>query len=590
MNERLGEVLEQYEQRLKTLRRAASQAPTVEHALFTGFEDWERQLLFKLAPRLAGEGCLIVAVAGGTNTGKSTVFNSLLGASISPVSPYGAYTKHPVIAAPPSRSEQALEPGTLLPDAFAPIVLDSVPAEAVTDPRQAGMALFVARSDALPDRIVLLDTPDIDSVVKENWELAKSIREAGDVLVAVLTGQKYADSIVVEFFQEALRSGRLVIPLMNMADDAPSDHEVTRRQLGEFLNYICVEEGDAAFSPPAFIMPRLPENERATPPQPCALDKSTTTLMAYLESLDAVNLKRKILGDSLTGFAFRADDFLQRAGIFAAALDQCIGELRNMAHQAAAEYDARPGREFLTVVYDFIQKNARGPDRVLSAATAKVVRLPGWVFSKTRLLFSRKVEAGMSEQDMDKQQRAMLEEILNRLYGEYVQRGGAYFRQFCPEAAPSFEAALRELDPAVLATTIASQTLRTEGYMAAYREYAYQDLEARWADRSFRWKVKLFYDLGLLGSWAGVLVLLWAKGWAPHLPLSEILASFGVPVIQHTVTYGALYLWGDKLSGLIDKWQNLQREAFERAIAEHLTAPAMSVLTSARRLPRTSQP
>jgi hypothetical protein len=471
-----------------------------------------------------------------------------------------------------------LERGKLLPEAFTPIDFGSAAADAVTDSGQAGMALFVARFDALPDRIVLLDTPDIDSVARENWELAKGIREAGDVLVAVLTGQKYADSIVVEFFREALRSGRLVIPLMNMADDASSGYEVTRRQLGEFLNYVREENGGGVFSPPAFVMPRLSGDERGKPPQPCALDDGATTLMAYLESLDAVNLKRKILGGSLAGFASRADDFLQRADVFAAALDQCIAELRDMAHRAAMEYDARPGREFLTVVYDFIQKNARGPDRVLSAVTAKVVRLPGWVFSKTRALFPRKVEAAMSEQDLDKQQRVKLETILNRLYGEYVQRGGAYFRQFCPEAAPSFEEGLRGLDPAALATTIASQTLRTEGYMAAYREYAYRDLESRWSDRSFRWKVRLFYDLGLLGSWAGVLVLLWAKGWAPHLPLSEILASFGVPVIQHTVTHAALYLWGDKLSGLIDKWQNLQREALERAITEHLIGPALGGL------------
>lgn len=579
----MGDVLRQYEQRLETLRKAASAVPAVEEALYRGFEDWERQLVFKLAPRLAGEGCLVVAVAGGTNTGKSTVFNSLLGNSpggiLSPVSPYGAYTKHPVIAASTGRYDQALERGRLLPDGFIPVELNRSAPDAVTDPGQDGMVVFVGQTDALSDRMLLLDTPDIDSVIKENWELAKSIREAGDVLVAVLTGQKYADSVVVEFFKEALRSGRHIVPLMNMADDADRGFEVTRRQLDEFYGYVSGDNGARKTMGPAFTMPRLSRDRINKPPQPRCIDDEETALMGYIESLDAVGLKRRILSDSLNGFASRADEFLQRGEGFASALEGCIDELHAMAHEAAKRYDARPGREFLTVVYDFIQKNARGPDRVLSAVTAKVVQIPGWVFSKTRALFHRKVEAGMSEQDMDREQRFKIEEILNRLYGEYAQHGVSCFRQSIPEAAAHFSESLRKLDPAELAKTVAGETLRTEGYMAAYREYAYKDLESRWSERSFRWKVKFFYDLGLLGSWAGVLVLLWAKGWAPQLPLSEILASFGVPVVQHTVTHAALYLWGDKLSGLIDKWQNLQREALEGAIKRHLTIPALGSLT-----------
>ena len=81
--------------------------------------------------------------------------------------------------------------------------------------------------------------------------------------------------------------------------------------------------------------------------------------------------------------------------------------------------------------------------------------------------------------------------------------------------------------------------------------------------------------LGLLGSWAGVLVLLWAHGWAPGLPLSEILASVGVPVFQHSVTHAALYLWGDKLAGLVRKWQVLQQEALEQAILRRLVNPVL---------------
>jgi len=57
-------------------------------------------------------------------------------------------------------------------------------------------ALFVADiGDFLPDHIVLFDTPDVDSIAKQHWELAENIRAAGDVLVAVLTDEKYNDAV-----------------------------------------------------------------------------------------------------------------------------------------------------------------------------------------------------------------------------------------------------------------------------------------------------------------------------------------------------------------------------------------------------------
>ncbi|NIA15378.1 MAG: hypothetical protein GWP08_15015, partial [Nitrospiraceae bacterium] len=237
MDDDLGSALRTYEDSLRALRRATHGMPAVGQALFAGFEDWERQLTFKLAPRLAGEGCLIVVLAGGTNTGKSTVFNALVGRPLSPVSPFGAHTRFPLVAANERRYRQCLEPGQLLPDAFVPEPWDPERPEALTEEGRTDLPVFVARYDLLPDRLVLLDTPDIDSIVKENWELAKSIREAGDVLVAVLTGQKYADMCVVEFLQEACRAGRYVVALMNMADGAPGC-DVARRQLAEFRRYL----------------------------------------------------------------------------------------------------------------------------------------------------------------------------------------------------------------------------------------------------------------------------------------------------------------------------------------------------------------
>jgi hypothetical protein len=573
MNTQMGGCLQEYERRVRALRDMGRELEGLDEYLFAGFEDWERLLLLKLAPRMAGEGCLTVAVVGGTNTGKSTIFNSILGTDLSPMSPYGAHTRHPIAAANADRYEQCLERGKLLPDAFIPKPLEQHGPGAVADTFQEPMSLFVALREELPDSLVLLDTPDIDSVIRHNWELAKSIREAGDVLIGVLTAQKYADSLVVEFFREAQRSGRRIVPLMNFADDHSDggDYAVARKQLEEFEAFL---DPDIEIGP-AFVMPRRQRGETG---QPVALDDPALSLWEYVQSLDAVTLKQQILQDSLERFSGGAEAFQSR-------LEQVFGEISSstkyfdtLAHHAAAAYEPKPGREVVTVVYDYMQDHASAPDRIFGAMTAQAVKVPRLAVTATRSLLRKKLASPVTEQDLGVEQRRQLTDIANRLYSEYLTHGLSYLQERAPFVVDHVEAGLRAMEPSAAAEAVAAQVIGSDDYMEAYRQYAYEELDQRWHDRTFRWTVKNFYRLGLLGSWAGVLVLLWSHGWAPGLPLSEILASLGVPIFQHTVTHAALYLWGDKLAGLVRRWQALQRDELEEALCAHITWPALGVL------------
>ena len=581
MDDSLGNALVQFKGCIRALRAAAGSIPELNDALFEGFEDWERQLTLKLAPQLSGEGCLIVAVAGGTNTGKSTVFNALLGERLSPVSPYGAYTKHPLVAANERRHRECLEKGKLLPDAFVPKPWDPEQLAALTDESADRMTVFIGRHDALPDRLVLLDTPDIDSIVKENWELAKSIREAGDVVVAVLTAQKYADTRVVEFLREARQAGRHVVALMNMADDRGRDYAVTRRQAAEFFEYL---RGSDKASPsiklPLFVLPRLARGRGEAMPGPVAVDDPGRTLWAYLEALDAVGLKKRVLADNLSRFTALADAFIERAEAVAGGLGESLAQLDAMTVEASGAYVPKPGSEVVTVVHDYIQDHAKGADRALGQLSANVAKVPGWLLTKTKAVFRRDHDVSASEQErriQDKQRNA-IEEIVHRLYGLYSTQADSAMRQRVPQAAGHFADRLKDLDPASVAAQVVQDTLKSDAYVSAYRDYAYRELEHRWADWKFRWRVRSFYNLGLLGSGAGVLILLWSGGWAQGLVLSEILVSMGVPVLEHTVARTAAYLWGDKLSGLVRAWQRLQRDALEQALRTHLTDPALGQL------------
>ncbi|MFM8415504.1 MAG: GTPase domain-containing protein [Planctomycetota bacterium] len=177
--------------------------------------DWHGALFGKLRPQVDREPVLVAAVCGGTNTGKSLITNSLVGAEISRSLPEAARTVHPVASLPRGLAAR-IDLAGLFPG-FRPIAWTSE--EDALDTSRPD--LLVWREDATggqPQRLVLLDTPDIDGTLRENWHRAELVRNAADVLVAVLTQQKYNDAAVREFFAAAAAAGKTVLVVFNMLD------------------------------------------------------------------------------------------------------------------------------------------------------------------------------------------------------------------------------------------------------------------------------------------------------------------------------------------------------------------------------------
>src|SRR3990172_4950383 len=71
-------------------------------------QEWFELLHRKLLPQLELPPLLVVAIVGGTNIGKSVIFNHLAGEVASASSPLAAGTKHPVCLAPPDLADPAL--------------------------------------------------------------------------------------------------------------------------------------------------------------------------------------------------------------------------------------------------------------------------------------------------------------------------------------------------------------------------------------------------------------------------------------------------------------------------------------------------
>jgi hypothetical protein len=191
---------------------------------------WHANLFQKLFPQVTEAPYLVVAIAGGTNIGKSTMFNHLVGFPASRVHPDATQTRHPVCLLP-----QGFSLCHRLERVFPAFELGAWTSEddAVSDGPSNCLIYREDPSGAQPSNLVLLDTPDVDGAIPVNWDRARLISHAADVLIAVLTQQKFNDAAVRRFFREASDSDKAVLVIFNMVE-WPEDRDHCLRWLETF--------------------------------------------------------------------------------------------------------------------------------------------------------------------------------------------------------------------------------------------------------------------------------------------------------------------------------------------------------------------
>jgi hypothetical protein len=195
--------------------------------------EWFDLLQRKLLPQLQAPPLLIVAIVGGTNIGKSVIFNHLAGEEASAATPLAAGTKHPVCLVPPGCDDPMLL-GRLFEhfELRAWQSADDPLNDAATD------RIYWRLGTQVPERLVLVDAPDVDSDATVNWQRARAIRQTADVLIAILTQQKYNDAAVKQFFRAAVESDKPVVVIFNLCD-LQADRDYWPQWLARF----CAETG-----------------------------------------------------------------------------------------------------------------------------------------------------------------------------------------------------------------------------------------------------------------------------------------------------------------------------------------------------------
>jgi hypothetical protein len=151
-----------------------------------------------LLPRLRDlDAPLLTVVGGSTGAGKSTLVNSVLGATVTVPGVLRPTTRAPVLVCAqadlPYFADERVLPGLARTTGVGP---DAGP----------GALRLVARDD-LPAGLALLDAPDVDSVVETNRELAGQLLAAADLWVFVTTAARYADAVPWDVLRTAQERG-----------------------------------------------------------------------------------------------------------------------------------------------------------------------------------------------------------------------------------------------------------------------------------------------------------------------------------------------------------------------------------------------
>ena len=269
-------------------------------------KSWMNIIDGKLLPRLSKDYPLTVAICGGGSSGKSTLFNSLVGKQISPTSGMAGINRRILVA----MHAELLNGNDFFPILFEPF--GCIP-EPLKDPNELtvpGCPLYVLNR-SITKNLVIIDTPDFDTGSKgtyNNRNVARQALETSDILIYIFTNSNYSNRDNTDFITQILTGIGMrkcflvyrVYPNFNNSEILEHAMTVARNLYGNqadhyVLGIYRIDEDNAVAAGQRF-MEIKPVREKDLP------------FMQSLEAIDPRKLKTELLASILSDVLVMAED------------------------------------------------------------------------------------------------------------------------------------------------------------------------------------------------------------------------------------------------------------------------------------------
>ncbi len=174
---------------------------------------------------------LWVVFIGGTGTGKSTLFNALIG---KPLSETGV--ERPKTCGPLIYAHQAAAVDRDFPFAvkgIQQVTSDRAPAAGYAG--TPGQVVVIPHEAQELSHLVIVDTPDLDSVELQNRQMVEDLLLLADVVIFVASQEKYADEVPFRFLSRLHLGQKPYYLLLNKAHEGLTGEEVLDGLRGQGL-------------------------------------------------------------------------------------------------------------------------------------------------------------------------------------------------------------------------------------------------------------------------------------------------------------------------------------------------------------------
>ncbi|MDL2268449.1 50S ribosome-binding GTPase [Desulfosarcina sp. OttesenSCG-928-A07] len=274
-------------------------------------EKWQAVIESRLLPRLMPHFPLVAAICGGGSSGKSTLFNSLAGESLSPTGGRAGINRRILMGLGAAHQNTPELAGALFEPLGARPALLSHP-EDLTTP--GNPLLYYAKG--LPPNVALMDTPDFDTGAMDRYQnrkMAENALRAADVLIYIFTNASYNNQDNTEFIASLVASvGVRDCFLVYRADPAFSDTEI-RNHARTVADHLYKGAGDAHVRG----VFRVDEDNRVAdgtrPMVPTRVDAEGPGLLDMLSRMDGRAVRDALNQSILKDVIHQAGQFLQHA-------------------------------------------------------------------------------------------------------------------------------------------------------------------------------------------------------------------------------------------------------------------------------------